>query len=219
MHPIAAHHGAQLVCAHGRQGGHGKGCCPFAVRDGLLGENTAAAHRKDYPMAAVCDFCGKKPSFGMSVSHAHGARSAAGTRTSRRVRALVNGAPERLRLHLHPCPARSPSRFAGPLPGRPAEHSARPAELPGLTGPRFRAERDHLAPPVGRHVLIRFRWRPVSSLTGRARRGGSWAASAHSVLPTKALERLVPETPLGCIGLEDPDLQRLPESGRGAAAA
>ena len=24
--PIAAHHGAQLVCAQGRQGGHGKGC-------------------------------------------------------------------------------------------------------------------------------------------------------------------------------------------------
>jgi large subunit ribosomal protein L28 len=47
-------------------------------------------------MASVCEVCGKKPSWGMSVSHSH-------RRTKRRwnpniqtVRALVNGSPRRL---------------------------------------------------------------------------------------------------------------------------
>jgi large subunit ribosomal protein L28 len=49
-------------------------------------------------MAAVCDLCGKKPSFGMSVSHSH-------IRTKRRwnpniqsVRAQVNGGTKRMHV-------------------------------------------------------------------------------------------------------------------------
>ena len=49
-------------------------------------------------MAAVCDICGKKPIFGMNVSHSH-------RRTKRRwdpniqtVRALVDGSTRRLHV-------------------------------------------------------------------------------------------------------------------------
>ncbi len=49
-------------------------------------------------MASVCEVCGKKPSFGKSVSHSH-------VRTSRRwnpniqsVRAIVKGSPKRVEV-------------------------------------------------------------------------------------------------------------------------
>ncbi len=49
-------------------------------------------------MAAVCELCGKKPSFGMNVSHSH-------RRTKRRfdpniqnVRALIDGTPKRVNV-------------------------------------------------------------------------------------------------------------------------
>jgi large subunit ribosomal protein L28 len=49
-------------------------------------------------VAAVCDVCGKKPGFGMSVSHSH-------RRTRRRwnpniqtVHATVNGSPKRMQV-------------------------------------------------------------------------------------------------------------------------
>jgi large subunit ribosomal protein L28 len=41
-------------------------------------------------MAAVCELCGKKPSFGMSLSHSH--------RRIQRVRAMVDGSPRRLHV-------------------------------------------------------------------------------------------------------------------------
>ena len=51
-----------------------------------------------YPraMASVCDVCGKRPSFGMSVSHSHRRTRRRWNPNIQRVRALVNGAPRRL---------------------------------------------------------------------------------------------------------------------------
>jgi large subunit ribosomal protein L28 len=43
-------------------------------------------------MAAVCEVCGKKPSFGVSISHSH-VRS-----NIQRVRAVVNGTTKRVHV-------------------------------------------------------------------------------------------------------------------------
>lgn len=47
-------------------------------------------------MAAVCDICGRSPSFGMKVSHSHRRSPRRWTPNILKVRALVNGAPKRL---------------------------------------------------------------------------------------------------------------------------
>jgi len=49
-------------------------------------------------MAAVCELCGKKPSFGMSVSHSHRRTSRLWDPNIQRVRALVGGPPRRLHV-------------------------------------------------------------------------------------------------------------------------
>ena len=49
-------------------------------------------------MAAVCDVCGKKPRFGMSVSHSHVRTSRRWNPNIQRVRALVDGAPKRVNV-------------------------------------------------------------------------------------------------------------------------
>ena len=59
---------------------------------------TAASPRKVLPMAAVCDICGKKPSFGMNVSHSHRRTKRRWNPNIQRVRALVDGAPKRLHV-------------------------------------------------------------------------------------------------------------------------
>ena len=46
-------------------------------------------------MAAVCEVCGKHPSWGMSVSHSHRRTKRRWNPNIQRVRALVNGAPKR----------------------------------------------------------------------------------------------------------------------------
>jgi large subunit ribosomal protein L28 len=50
------------------------------------------------PMAAVCEICGKKPSFGMNVSHSHRRTKRRWDPNIQRVRAVVNGAPRRLHV-------------------------------------------------------------------------------------------------------------------------
>jgi len=70
----------------------------FAPFVKACGEDAAAAPRKVYPMAAVCDICGKKPSFGMSVSHSHRRTKRRWNPNIQRVRAVVNGAPKRLHV-------------------------------------------------------------------------------------------------------------------------
>ena len=47
-------------------------------------------------MAAVCEVCGKHPSFGMSVSHSHVRSKRRWTPNIQRVRAMVGGSPRRL---------------------------------------------------------------------------------------------------------------------------
>lgn len=49
-------------------------------------------------MAAVCELCGKSPSFGMAVSHSHRRTKRRWNPNIQRVRALVNGAPKRLNV-------------------------------------------------------------------------------------------------------------------------
>jgi large subunit ribosomal protein L28 len=50
------------------------------------------------PMASVCDLCGKKPSFGMNLSHSHRRTKRRWNPNIQRVRALVNGTPKRLNV-------------------------------------------------------------------------------------------------------------------------
>jgi large subunit ribosomal protein L28 len=47
-------------------------------------------------MAAVCEVCGKHPSFGMSISHSHRRTKRRWNPNIQRIRALVNGSPKRL---------------------------------------------------------------------------------------------------------------------------
>jgi large subunit ribosomal protein L28 len=49
-------------------------------------------------MSAVCEVCGKSPSFGMSVSHSHRRTKRRWNPNIQRVRAMVNGAPKRVRV-------------------------------------------------------------------------------------------------------------------------
>jgi large subunit ribosomal protein L28 len=44
-------------------------------------------------MSAVCQFCGKKPYFGMSLSHSHRRTKRRFNPNVQRVRALVDGTP------------------------------------------------------------------------------------------------------------------------------
>ncbi len=47
-------------------------------------------------MAAVCDICGRRPFFGMQVSHSHRRTKRRWDPNVQRVRAIVDGAPRRI---------------------------------------------------------------------------------------------------------------------------
>jgi large subunit ribosomal protein L28 len=47
-------------------------------------------------MAAVCDVCGKRPSFGMNVSHSHRRTKRRWSPNIQRVRAVVDGGTKRI---------------------------------------------------------------------------------------------------------------------------
>ena len=49
-------------------------------------------------MASVCEMCGKKPSFGMNVSHSHRRTKRRWNPNIQRVRAIVNGTPKRVNV-------------------------------------------------------------------------------------------------------------------------
>lgn len=49
-------------------------------------------------MAAVCDLCGKHPSFGMSISHSHRRTKRRWNPNIQRVRAVVAGTTRRLHV-------------------------------------------------------------------------------------------------------------------------
>ncbi len=93
-------------------------------------------------MAAVCEVCGKKPSFGMNISHSHRRTKRRWDPNIQRVRALVDGSPTASqRLHLlHP--VRQGHEAAGP------EHPGlkRPVRLPAGRGGATAGAGD--APPL-----------------------------------------------------------------------
>ena len=47
-------------------------------------------------MAAVCDICGKTPFFGKNVSHSHRRTNRRWDPNIQKVRAMVNGSPQRV---------------------------------------------------------------------------------------------------------------------------
>lgn len=49
-------------------------------------------------MAAVCEFCGKRPRVGMRVSHSHRRNKRRWNPNVQRVRAVVGGTPRRVRV-------------------------------------------------------------------------------------------------------------------------
>ena len=49
-------------------------------------------------MPAVCEVCGKHPSFGMAISHSHRRTKRRWNPNIQRVRALVDGSPRRIRV-------------------------------------------------------------------------------------------------------------------------
>jgi large subunit ribosomal protein L28 len=49
-------------------------------------------------MAAVCELCGKKPSFGMNVSHSHRRTKRRWNPNIQKVRAVVNGTHKRVHV-------------------------------------------------------------------------------------------------------------------------
>jgi large subunit ribosomal protein L28 len=49
-------------------------------------------------MAAVCDICGRRPFFGMQVSHSHRRTKRRWDPNVQRVRAIVDGAPRRIHV-------------------------------------------------------------------------------------------------------------------------
>ena len=49
-------------------------------------------------MAAVCEVCGKKPSFGMAVSHSHRRTKRRWNPNIQRVRVVVAGTPKRVNV-------------------------------------------------------------------------------------------------------------------------
>jgi large subunit ribosomal protein L28 len=64
---------------------------------------TAAAARNNSglgakAMAQVCDVCGKGPQFGNNISHAHNVTRRRWNVNLQAVKALVNGAPKRIRV-------------------------------------------------------------------------------------------------------------------------
>ena len=51
-----------------------------------------------FTMASVCEICGKKPSFGMNVSHSHRRTKRRWNPNIQRVRALGDGTPKRVNV-------------------------------------------------------------------------------------------------------------------------
>ena len=56
------------------------------------------SERSNASMAAVCEVCGKHPSFGMSISHSHRRTKRRWKPNIQRIRAMVDGSPRRLHV-------------------------------------------------------------------------------------------------------------------------
>jgi large subunit ribosomal protein L28 len=67
----------------------------LSVRTAAARNNTGLGAKA---MAQVCDVCGKGPQFGNNISHAHNVTRRRWNVNLQAVKALVNGAPKRIRV-------------------------------------------------------------------------------------------------------------------------
>jgi large subunit ribosomal protein L28 len=67
----------------------------LSVRTGAARNNPGLGVKA---MAQVCDVCGKGPQFGNNISHAHNVTRRRWNVNLQAVKALVNGAPKRIRV-------------------------------------------------------------------------------------------------------------------------
>ena len=81
-----------------RRGGRRVRLAPGPSRTPALSSAAGSGWYHPLAMAAVCDICGKKPFFGMQVSHSHRRSPKRWNPNVQRVRALVNGTPKRLHV-------------------------------------------------------------------------------------------------------------------------
>ncbi len=58
----------------------------------------ATSYEVFFSMAAVCEVCGKHPSFGMSISHSHRRIKRRWNPNIQRIRAVVGGSPRRIHV-------------------------------------------------------------------------------------------------------------------------
>jgi len=63
-----------------------------------LGSRSTPSPKVRVPMAAVCEVCGKHPSFGNSISHSHVRTKRRWNPNIQRIRAVVDGSPRRLHV-------------------------------------------------------------------------------------------------------------------------
>jgi large subunit ribosomal protein L28 len=68
----------------------------FAVGADSLARLAGIEAKERINMAAVCEVCGKGPSWGMNVSHSHRRTKRRWSPNIQRVRAIVKGTPTRL---------------------------------------------------------------------------------------------------------------------------
>ena len=111
-------------------------------------------------MAAVCEVCGKHPSFGMNLSHSHRRTKRRWDPNIQRVRALVNGSPRRL----HVCTSciragkvTKPPRRASPQPSLrapTAPHVGRSRRPGPVVGPAVLRNYGELVPGAEQCSLV-----------------------------------------------------------------
>jgi large subunit ribosomal protein L28 len=63
-----------------------------------FGQSPNPLNGENVTMASVCEVCGKKPSWGMSVSHSHRRTKRRWNPNIQRVRALVSGSAKRVNV-------------------------------------------------------------------------------------------------------------------------
>ena len=70
----------------------------YPLRVLRTGHPPVPMHLRYLVMAAVCEICGKHPSFGMNVSHSHRRTKRRWNPNIQRIRAVVDGTPKRLHV-------------------------------------------------------------------------------------------------------------------------
>jgi large subunit ribosomal protein L28 len=92
--PVGRHDPSQVPRRQLLQDRHGwDRTAPTAILD-----RSIRSASKGSVMASVCEVCGKKPQFGMRISHSHRRTKRRWNPNVQKVRAVVNGAPKRLHV-------------------------------------------------------------------------------------------------------------------------